>query len=280
MPGARHITVLLDGRDPYPERRTHLVWYIAEAWRRQGLEVAVRKGLAGRPPGQGVLLPHLDRTVVPDAYRRFIASAPRALNADLNDISKRRISRNLLSREDDFAGPVIVKTDANCGGQPEITNASVARRAAARLGGLGGLRRVRTLESHRYPVFDSIERVPPGVWKNPRLVVEKYIPERDGRHYCIRVCFFLGDVEYNRRLYARTRVVKGGSVEKTERAEVPEELRRARRRLGLDYGKLDYVVHGGCVHLLDVNRTPGLVADDRVNRRIAGKLAVGADAWF
>ena len=280
MHAARRITLLLDERDPYPDGRSHLVWFIAEAWRKQDIEVSVRKGLAGGPPGRGLLLPHLDRTIVPDAYRAFIDAAPNALNAGLNDISKRRFSRNLLTRGDTYAGPVIVKTDANCGGRPEFAASSFARRVLARLGNLGGLAHLRSLESDRYPVFDSIDRVPRGAWKNPRLVVEKYIPERDGPYYCIRVCFFLGSVEYNRRLYARTRVVKGGSVVKTERAEVPEALRRMRKRLGLDYGKLDYVVHDGRVHLLDVNRTPGLVADDGVNRVIADQLAVGAEAWF
>jgi hypothetical protein len=280
MPAARRVTILLDERDPYPDQRSHLVWFIAEAWRKQDIEVVVCKGLAGGTPGNGLLLPHLDRTIVPDAYRAFIATAPNALNAGLNDISKRRISRNLVSPGDAYAGPVIVKTDANCGGRPELAAAPIARRVAARLGNLGGLAHVRSLESDRYPVFDSIDQVPPGVWNNPRLVVEKYVPERDGRHYCIRVCFFLGSVEYNRRLYARTRVVKGGSVLKTERARIPQALRRIRERLGLDYGKLDYVMHGGRVHLLDVNRTPGLVADDRVNRRIADKLAAGAEAWL
>lgn len=40
-------------------------------------------------------------------------------------------------------------------------------------------------------------------------------------------------------------------------SEVPEPIREARRRLGCDYGKFDFVTHHGQVVLLDTNSTPG-----------------------
>ncbi len=43
-----------------------------------------------------------------------------------------------------------------------------------------------------------------------------------------------------------------------ELASTPDAIRGLRRRLGIDYGKLDYVVHDGEVVLLDVNRTPAV----------------------
>lgn len=39
-------------------------------------------------------------------------------------------------------------------------------------------------------------------------------------------------------------------------ADAPEALKALRRELGFDYGKFDYVEHGGRPILLDANRTP------------------------
>jgi hypothetical protein len=45
-----------------------------------------------------------------------------------------------------------------------------------------------------------------------------------------------------------------------ERLPVPDEVVSLRRQLGLDYGKIDYVIHDNQVVILDVNKTPGSAA--------------------
>jgi hypothetical protein len=147
------------------------------------------------------------------------------------------------------------------------------RRAAAR----GDFRWLRAIPTGDYPIFSRLQDVPPSVWSNRHLVVERFIPERQGQYYCIRVCLVLGSVMLNRRLYATRPLIKGGP-EHSEEVPVPDALVSFRERLGLDYGKIDYVVHDGEVHVLDANRSPGVLADAEVTERICRKLAVGIDS--
>ena len=38
--------------------------------------------------------------------------------------------------------------------------------------------------------------------------------------------------------------------------DVPDEVRAVRRRHGLDFGKIDFVLHDGKAMVFDVNKTP------------------------
>jgi hypothetical protein len=110
-------------------------------------------------------------------------------------------------------------------------------------------------------VFDSLAAVPVGVWRNPNLVVEKFLPERneDGE-YLLRIWVFLGDSEIYYQGVSRDPVVKGANTIRREfldPADLPPSLRETRKRLGFDYGKFDFGLVDGEVVLYDVNRTPG-----------------------
>lgn len=104
--------------------------------------------------------------------------------------------------------------------------------------------------------------------------VEKFIPERREQYYGIRVALFLGDIVLNRRLWSTDPVIKGLPA-LSEALDVPEELLEIRDRLGFDYGKFDSVVHQGKVHIIDANKTPGILASGEVSASICGKLAKG-----
>ena len=45
---------------------------------------------------------------------------PTVVNRRVTDISKRRISTNLVGPHDTYSGPVILKTDRNFGGLPQM----------------------------------------------------------------------------------------------------------------------------------------------------------------
>jgi len=68
-----------------------------------------------------------------------------------------------------------------------------------------------------------------------------------------------------------------GSTSRSEFiADVPEAIRAARRHLGFDYGKFDFVIHQGQPILLDTNSTPA--CSGRSSPRleaIADELAAG-----
>ena len=274
------ITILLNRRDVYPDTDRHLIWRMVPFWRDLGIGVTVVKGSGNALNPDDLLIPHVDLTVVPPDYQRLIQSAPRVLNRNLNDISKRRISRNLVLATDGFEGPVIVKTNANCGGIPEYVGAGLGGKILAHVRPLFERSRIRRIAPGKYPVYATKREVPDAVWSDPNLVVEKFIPEREGDYYCLRACFFLGDVVLNRRIYSRSKIIKGNAVEYSEPVEVPPAVHQWREETGFQYGKLDYVLLEGVVHVLDANKTPGLVGDEGINVRIAEKLSKGIERYL
>jgi len=177
-----------------------------------------------------------------------------------------------------------VKTDDNFGGQPECRlgrrwpslvgrlwrrAAPVAERALGR-----HLAWQRVLRA--YPIYGSLAEVPAGVFRNRALVVERFLPERDGDQYVVRYLLCLGDRLRNVRVTAPTPIVKAPSRGVAEEVgPVPEAVLRLRGRLGLDYGKIDYTLRDGEVVILDVNRTLGRTGTPEARARSVSILADG-----
>jgi hypothetical protein len=266
----RRVLVLLHARDRGALRRPYQVWGLAEIWRSWGVRVDVQRGV-GRFEEADVAINHVDLTVVPEEYVAHLARYPVAVNGRATDISKRRVSANLLRRDEAWDGPVIVKTDRNCGGERER---ELLRGPAGRLlddlralGARGRWRSRRTLATDDYPVLGSVADVPDGAWENPALVVERFLPEREGDLYVLHNYVFFGDRAIGRRLLAPHPVVKAGRVvHREEEAPHPDAVAFA-RRFGLDRGKVDYVVRGGRAVVLDVARTNTLAPSMTPQRR-------------
>jgi len=269
MAQLKKVAVLLHEDDPYPKHAYHMIWELRTLWEEEGIEVEVVKGVE-REVEADLIFPHIDLTVIPDPYLEYLARYPYVVNRGVRDISKRTLSEDLVQPGVPYPGPVIVKTNHNCGGKREQR----FQRSALGRGRLGplrsalhrfaarnarrSLRTTKTLESDDYPIFPSIDHVPPGVFENEALVVERFLPEREGDLYCLRVYVFLGDRHVSKRCKSTERIVKSSSIVSTDLVPVPDEIAAARHRLGFDYGKFDYVIHEGRVVLLDANRTPGL----------------------
>lgn len=291
MHSPKRILILLHKHDPYPEKQFHLLFSLAEAWRAQGHDIRIQKGIEQTPEAD-IVIPHVDMTVIPDAYVDFLEQYPCVLNRTVRDISKRHISAHLLSPDDPYDGQVIVKTNLNCGGLPErrLENTAIAQ-APTRLHQFTqkALRKVRkqvktlqgnqsTISDYNYPIYDSLEEVPPDVFSNKAYVVEKFLPEQEGDRYYMRIYLFLGDRSLSVRLESAEPVIKGGNVLGGEEIPVPEELLAIRKQMGFDYGKFDYVIPNGKLVLIDANRTPGSPghnASDNVNH-----LAPGLNHWL
>lgn len=227
----------------------YMLHQLVARWSAWGHRVLFHHGAAEPPPGDLAIL-HVDLTVTPAAYRASLTRYPRVLNAAVLDVSKSRFSKDLLDRYSDWIGPVIVKTEANYGGKPEQLFRAIAQaRGSASDVPAGPV-------AHGYPVFAALREVPQEVWSTPGLVVERFLPERDERGYCVRVWSFLGDREISNRWYAREPIVKAENLVERIPVEVPEAMRARRAELGFDFGKFDYVRHGERWVLLDANRTP------------------------
>jgi hypothetical protein len=240
------------------EEIPYLIQLLIEKWRNWGFNVVVTSDIGATVGPNTIVIPHVDSTQTPPEYWRFFNRCDLVLNRSVTDISKRKISRNLLKKPIDYDGPVIVKTNLNCAGQPEMTRVFkkgsmgraafvMFRRLPWELSGMVGT----------YKVFDHPRLVPWVAWRNPLLVVEKFQPElRDGL-YCLRQYTFFGRQEINTLLMSREPIVKTTNVVMREvLAEPWPGIREIRKKLGFDYGKFDYVVQSGNVVLFDVNRTP------------------------
>lgn len=258
----RRVTLLLHEDDPWPAGPSYFAAGLVEAWQEIGLEARVHKGLR-EVPREDLVLPHIDRTVTPPAYARVIDALPRVVNRGVHDISKRRVSQELLGPADAWDGAVIVKTDRNHGGRPERVHDRAHR-------GLGRRLRDRWRRTRRrhdvlediaagggYRVFEHVHDVPDRAWHDERLVVERFLPEQEGTTYFLRWYLFLGTHYRSMRVGSPDPLVKSASV--TSRAwsvPVPDEVLALRRRWGLDFGKIDFVLHEGRAVIFDVSRTP------------------------
>ncbi|HMO08994.1 MAG TPA: hypothetical protein PKD10_15315 [Paracoccaceae bacterium] len=239
------------------QRWHHLIEPVAQVIRELGHSVTFRDITEPYLPADAAIL-HPDLTVVPPFARRLAARYPVCLNAATHDISKRATSRNVLTRDGDWTGPVIVKSDLNCSGLSERGLNMGARRA-----GLAppfpAMPPIRALTEYR--VFTSLAAVPATVWDNPYWVVEAFRPERrpDGLHV-VRIWYFAGDWETTRLIVSPHPVVKGPGSRYEGPCEVPADIRAERVRLGFDYGKFDFGIAGDGPALYDANRTPAYVA--------------------
>ncbi|HKY95012.1 MAG TPA: hypothetical protein VJL84_06875 [Kiloniellales bacterium] len=250
-------------------------------WDREGRRVLVHQGL-GPPPEADLAFLHVDLTVVPADYRMLAASYPRCVNRDVVDISKRCVSRWLVGREDGYDGPVIVKTDLNHGGQSERRLRLAQRERFAQLHEAAERWLPRAWRSlGDYQVFERKGQVPGWVWRRKDLVVERFFFERSGDSYQLRQWFFLGDRGLVTKLLGPTPYVKWNPphTQFTYDHYVPPALWQRRRELGMDFGKIDFLLQEDEPIVIDVNPTPHAGTRTVFERAQwwAGILAEGVD---
>jgi hypothetical protein len=250
-----HIGILVHPRQKFTQNSSWL-GELGAIWRARGLRITLMRGPTSeiRPD---VVFNSVDLTRTPSEYVTFLERFPVVINRRVIDISKRRISRNIVDRPEAFRGPVIIKTNLNCNGWPEAYFARVEAPEDAPVQRDTSWATRTSLPT--YPIFSSTRQVPADVWSNRALVVERFLPERDGELFCIRTWLFLGKAERIARFFAKTPVIKSGEIVGRERLhEVPNDLRRLRQRLGFDFGKFDFAIVNGKTVLYDANRTPTL----------------------
>ena len=236
--------------------------YLVKHWKRLGIEVICARGPEEAVDADIGLL-HVDMTQVEPAYVECMKRYPIALNARVVDISKRSFSRQLLKKGDSYTGRVVVKTNDNYGGIPDAL-VDLRRGKATRSSTSEKLpwRHRRIINPKSYPIFDSLSEVPPGVWRNPYLIVEKLLTEQDEEgNYLLRFWYFLGDKEIGELCTARHPIAKGKTIFRRELFQgAPEELRKIRAEIGFDFGKFDYAIVNGKPVLYDINSTPSFGA--------------------
>lgn len=255
-------------------RGTTIARIAHEHWIPRGHRVVTHRGL-DRLPAADVAIQHVDLTRVPQAYLELARHYPRVINGRVGDISKRRVSAELLSPDSAHDGPVIVKTDLNHAGMPERLLRQEMRGVRGAL-----LRLVERavpvrwfghLPDDQYVVCEHLRAVPDWVWRTRGLVVQPLYAERHGGLYALNQWYFLGDKDRVSTLLSRSPVVKIANVAEFVplHGDVPDELRRRRAELQFDYGKFDYVIADGRPMLLDANRTPDEGPEFPTNPRVS-----------
>jgi hypothetical protein len=276
VPPVRSIAILFHERARHDAHLgNYRLWALVSNWNERGIRVELCFGPAdaSRALACDLLFPHIDLSYIPDDYWSLIQQHPRAVNRRLRDIRKRTITSLRLAHDDPWQGPVIIKTTNNCGGFSDAWFASprapsLLRRARTRLGRIPAIEslclrlgKARTLT--KYPILPNLRSVPRAVFASPDLVVEKFLPERDGPHFIMRMWIVLGDRGIGRILRSDDPYVKNSNGALGEFHVPPPALELRRRQLGLDYGKLDFVLHEGEPILIDANTTPTVTGDAR-----------------
>jgi hypothetical protein len=254
-----------------------------QCWLPEGRRVIVHQGLRPPPPADLAIM-HVDLTLVPEEYVALTRAYPYCLNARITDVSKRRISRWLVSAEDAYDGPVMVKHNLNHSGHSERRLRRAEGRIWARLreaarrwlprawGGAGG---------PEYQVFARKAQVPRWVWRSTDLVVERLFVEKHGEYFLLHQWQFMGPRSLVSSLLGPTPLVKrfDGQTRLPKHHRVPEALWRRRGELGIDFGKIDFVLHDGEPIVFDVNPTPHWGTTRVVDGMMwnTGVLAAGID---
>ncbi len=270
MSAIRRVAILLHERQRDALSWPYRVWAMGRQWERVGIRVDPVWGIE-RPIKADLLIAHIDLSYIPDDYWEFMQKFPGpVVNRRVRDIRKRVFSEVLVRPGDGYEGPVIVKTNLNSGGRPErkILGEGAPETLMERL--LGSVRRRAWVERRRlvgarslrrYHLFASAGDVPPAVFENPALVVERFVPEIQDGLYLLRTYTFFGDREQGRHFAAAASFIRARPASQPREDSwdrVPTDIIKWRKRLGLDYAKMDFVIHEGQPILLDVNTTPGM----------------------
>jgi hypothetical protein len=246
-------------------RGKHVIDIMADYWRKEGHGVIFLYGTKRFIPAD-LLFVHVDLSVVPNAYLTFAKRYPTVINGCIKDIRKETFSQNLLKRKDPWNGPVIVKTNKNYAGVPELKHnqfkgvTGYIRQKLWRTRVHLNLKRLDPAikEPADYPIYSHLREVPRFYFYHPELVIEKFMPETENDLYCLHNMLFLGNRLSCLRIMSKKRIVNMGTAEEIEWNRTPHpKLVTLRDRLELDYGKFDYVIIDGQPILLDINKTIG-----------------------
>lgn len=112
------ILVVLHKHDPPLQDSRYVIKYFVKRWVEQGFSVLSVNG-TGKKIAADMVINHVDLTVTPERYIRYFRTYNKKINTEVTDISKTVVSNCILKPGTRHAGPVIVKTNYNCGGLKE-----------------------------------------------------------------------------------------------------------------------------------------------------------------
>ncbi len=232
--------------------------FLSSVWESDGHEVIFVFG-TDRLVTADICIVHVDLSVVPDEYLEFANCYPIVLNGAIKTIQKTHFSKNLVTAEDDYPGKVIVKSNDNYAGWPEIllTRNLISIMRARILSAFGSENNTYS-SSLDYVIYDCLDEVPQQVFEDPYFAVEKFQPEIVDGVYFTNLYAFLGNSHQFFRESSLNPIVKHSHVLTSEEISPDPELIKIRQSMHFDYGKFDYCYHDGELVLFDINKTIGM----------------------
>lgn len=246
MQDKKHIVILLHESVTSKKMETYSISRYIEYWEREGHIITVLCGTKKFIPAD-ILFMHVDLTVIPKEYFEFAKQYPIVINGDVHDIRKSVCSQLVLDHDTDYTGPVIVKTELNSFGRQEQ---KLSKNWISRL-----LMKKTMLKE--YKIYNNYKEVPKKIVDNPHLVIEKFLPEKNGEKYSMRTYVFLGDKEKWTKVTSKDPIIKGANAIEIEQIPPEPKIIELRKKMKFDYGKFDYIMHNGEPILFDANKTIG-----------------------
>ena len=258
MTARYHIAVLFHSRTLKRQVKKSSIQFLSSVWQEDGHKVTYLFGTRQKVNAD-LCFVHVDLSVVPDEYLDYAGSFPVSVNGTLKSILKSDISDNLLTESDNYPGKVIVKSDENYAGWPEmIIQRNPFDFAAVKVSRFLNPTTARFTSSLEYRIYDRITQVPRAVFEDPYFVVEKFRPEFQDDLYVVNLYSFLGDSHQFFRETSTAPIAKIDSIVSTDTAEFDQRLVDYRRSLNIDYGKIDYCYDNGELVVFDINKTVGM----------------------
>ena len=248
---------VLHSRFTPPGAPHHMISVIERYLRDLGVEVVHLYSPHRFVPADAILV-HVDLSVVPDNVASFAAKYPIQINAGARDIRKTSFADGLLERWNTYDAPVIVKSDLNYGGLPELQSRSLANRALEKALRLLSRRPApKVLNKSDYRVYPTLADVPGELFAEG-TVVQKFLTEKDGDRNLLREYIFLGNLHYQNIERSTQAIISEDEHVSCEPFVPHPRLMNLRQRLKLDYGKIDYVMVNDEPFIFDANKTMGL----------------------
>lgn len=251
------LDVYVDRRSNFLGRPDYVLWRMLCGLQEAGLRWRTLDRGGTEDPAELAFV-HVDLTELPSEFLDIGDRCALAINGKATTIDRRMFSRLRLMQADSYGGPVIVKTVRNGRGYPELRYA--ARKNA--LTRLGHVVKKLTMPGYKerkcpsYRVCETLEEVPASVWGDERLLVERFAPGTLNPPFTRYKYNFFLDIEQNTRSTFSSLIYEDESVESYEVvSDIPDEIRRVRQLLHLDYGAIEYFVVDDDCFVIDANKT-------------------------
>ena len=255
----KKITILKDSFFPL---YSHQIDHYATRWSHMGYYVSYSYDGNNLDDADMVIL-CIDKSRVPKFWIMKISCIKaKILNFSILDTSKRRFSKLILGMLSNYAGEVIVKTNRNAHGGPEMVRDVMQQKA--KLFNLNDITQQELkaakgrLMIKKYQTYASAKDVPCFFWDCEDLVVERYVAKlADHEYYRVYFYSFFGDRGICGYIDSSEKIVRWENSANVEYIAPIPIVYYWKNKYRIDFGRFDFLFDKGEWLLIDINKTEG-----------------------